>query len=219
MANPNTLYLYTDSSKINKSGFYRVGAATVAYFQGNEIETGKMGLGGHAEVFDAEMAALSLAASKASDFHRDFLNITHITIFSDSAASIKAITDPQPSSAQYYMLSFHNYIRPLLTNNANLSIAVSWCPSHCDILGNERADELAKEATSLESQASFSTTQSNTKRRSKRAALLLWQQEWKATPKYGRFAIANRIPPSLKPTKHFLALKRSHEVLGRVLQC
>ena len=94
-----------------------------------------------------------------------------------------------------------------------------WCPSHCDIPGNDRADELAKEATSLERQIPFNTTRSNAKRRSKRTTLRLWQQEWKATPKTGRYAIANRLAPSLNPTKHFLDLKGSREVFGRVLQC
>ena len=83
---PNTLYLYTDGSKINKSGFFRAGAAAVAYYLGNEIEHGQLGLGGYAEVFDAEMAALAIAASKAEDIIRDFPNINHIAIFTDNAA-------------------------------------------------------------------------------------------------------------------------------------
>ena len=43
--------------------------------------------------------------------------------------------------------------------------------------------------------------------------------EWKNTPKVGRFAIANRIAPSLNPTKHFLHLKDKREIFGRVIQC
>ena len=35
----------------------------------------------------------------------------------------------------------------------------------------------------------------------------------------GRFAIANRFPPSLKPTNHFLSLKNNRELFGRTLQC
>lgn len=164
-SDPNTLYLYSDGSKIQKSGFFRVGAATVAYLLGNEIETGKLGLGGHAEVFDAEMAALALAASKASDLLRDFPTITKIAFFSDNAAAVRAIADPKPSSAQYFTLSFHNHIRPLLETHPDLSISVSWCPSHCDIPGNERADSLTKEATKLSCQIPFSTARANAKRR------------------------------------------------------
>ena len=216
---PNTLYLYTDGSKIKKPGFFRIGAATVAYLLGNEIESGKLGLGGHAEVFDAEMAALALAASKAADLIRDFPNLTHIAIFSDSAASVQAITDPKPSSGQYFMLKFHNHIRSLLETHPNLSISVSWCPSHCDIPGNERADTLAKEATALSCQIPFGTTRANARHRTKQATTKLWHQDWKKTVLTGRFAIANRFEPSLNPTKQFLNLKNNREVFGRLIQC
>ena len=66
-SNPNTLYIYTDGSKINKAGFFRIGAAAVAYHENREVACDKMGLGGHAEVFDAEMAALAIGASKARE--------------------------------------------------------------------------------------------------------------------------------------------------------
>lgn len=170
-------------------------------------------------MFDAEMAALSIAATKADDILRDFPNITHIAIFTDNAAATTAIVDPKPDSAQYFAIKFHQTLRPLLEANQNLSVSVSWCPSHCDIPGNERADDLAKKATSLECQIPFSVTRSNAKRRAKKACLKLWQLEWKASPKVGRFAIANRLPPSLKPSKHFKDLKSNREIFGRVVQC
>ena len=216
---PNTLYLYTDGSKLNKSGFFRVGAAAVAYHLGTEATNIKLGLGGHAEVFDAEMAALAKAASIASNLVPDFPNTNRIFIFSDSAAAVRAITDPKPGPAQYFTLSFHNLIRPLLTTHPNLSITVAWCPSHCGIPGNERADTLAKEATTLGCQIPFSTTRSNAKRRSKSTVVKMWQKDWKNTPKTGRYAIANRITPSLNPTKHFQQLRCKREIFGRVLQC
>jgi hypothetical protein len=96
---------------------------------------------------------------------------------------------------------------------------VSWCPSHCDITGNDRADELAKDATKLGRQIPYSVSYSNAKRRAKRAILKTWQQEWESAPKEGHFAIANRMKPSLKPTKHFLNLKNNREIFGRVVQC
>jgi ribonuclease HI len=217
--NPNTLYIYSDGSKRFDSGFFRCGASAVAYILGNEIENGKLGLGGHAEVFDAEMAALAKAASLASDLIRDFPNLTHIAFFSDNSSAVRAITDPKPSSAQYFTLSFINHIRPLLETHHNLAVSVSWCPSHCDIPGNERADALAKEATSLGCQLPFSTTRSNAKRRAKANTAKAWQKEWKNSTKEGRFAIANRLKPSLNPTNHFIALKDKWEIFGRVLQC
>ncbi|KAK0203621.1 RnaseH domain, transposon factor [Desarmillaria ectypa] len=38
-------------------------------------------------------------------------------------------------------------------------------------------------------------------------------------PKHGRYATANRFPPSLRPTQHFLDLAGKREVYGQVLQC
>ena len=131
------------------------------------------------------MAALSISAQKASTLLNDFPNINKIHLFADNAASITAITDPRPGPAQYFTLKFHQIIRPLLEENHDLSITISWCPSHCNILGNDRADELTKEATALGCQIPFSVTRSNAKKRAKRHILLLWQQEWKKTPKTG----------------------------------
>jgi len=217
--NPDVLYLYTDGSKLNKSGFFRAGAATVAYLLDNKVEHAKIGLGGHAEVFDAEMAALAKAASVSTDLLHDFPNITHIEFFSDCAAAVRAIADPKASAAQFFTLSFHKHVRKNLETHPGLSIAVSWCPSHCDIPGNERADLLAKEATSLNCQIPFGTTWSNAKRRTKAATKKIWVREWRNTPKIGRFAIANRLEPSLNPTKHFQNLKENREVFGRLVQC
>ena len=217
--NPRALCIYTDGSKLNNSGFFRVGAAAVAYHHGNEITNSKIGLGGHAEVFDAEMAAIAKAATLATNLIEELPNINQILIFSDSAAAIRAIVDPKPSSAQFFTLNFHNQIRPILETHPDLSITIAWCPSHCGIPGNERADSLAKEATSLGCQIPFSTTRSNAKRRAKSAIIKLWQKDWKNTPKVGRFAIANRTPPSLNPSKHFKHLKDKREIFGRVIQC
>ena len=84
----------------------------------------------HAEVNDAEMAALSIGAAQATEY---FTTHPHITFCTDNAAAILALS-----------LTLDH--RHLLEADDNFSISVSWCPSHCDIKGNERADRLAKEA-------------------------------------------------------------------------
>ncbi|KAF8159351.1 hypothetical protein B0H34DRAFT_633411, partial [Crassisporium funariophilum] len=165
-----------------------------------------LGLGGHAEVYDAEMAALALGAAKAAEFVHDNPNISHIAFFTDNSSATKAIVDPKPQAAQFFAHKFHQAIRPILNSHVLLSISISWCPSHCDIPGNDRADHLAKEATALECQIPFPTTRTNALRRSKQSTLKIWQQEWKNTPKTGRYAISNRTAPSLQPTPHFREL-------------
>jgi ribonuclease HI len=109
-SNPDTIYIYTDGSLLKKAGFSRAGAGTVAYLLGNEIDHSTVGLGGHAEVFDAEMVALAKGASIATDLLRDFPNITQIALFSDNAAAVRAISDAKASTAQYFTLSFHNHV-------------------------------------------------------------------------------------------------------------
>ncbi|KAJ7780879.1 hypothetical protein B0H14DRAFT_2631047 [Mycena olivaceomarginata] len=86
---------------------------------------------------------------------------------------------------------------------------------HCDIVGNERADELARAGVELATTAKGSL--SHALRKSKEKIQKSWVKEWKASPKTGRYAMANRFPPSLKPTAHFKSLKR--EIFGRVTQC
>ena len=95
------------------------------------------------------MAALAIAASKAAELLNNFPNITHIAFFTDNAAYTTAIMDPKPSLAQHFTAKFHQTIHPILESHDNLSISVAWCPSHCNIPGNDRANKLAKSATAL----------------------------------------------------------------------
>jgi hypothetical protein len=67
--------------------------------------------------------------------------------------------------------------------------------------------------------APIGTSRAFALRRAKAATQSAWTREWQRTPKKGRFAISNRIPPSLNPTKHFSELKDQREVFGRLIQC
>lgn len=46
-----------------------------------------------------------------------------------------------------------------------------------------------------------------------------WRIQWRKDEKTGSFAVADRIPPSLNPTKHATELTSSRELYGRVVQC
>ncbi|KAF9260797.1 hypothetical protein L218DRAFT_1050689 [Marasmius fiardii PR-910] len=63
----------------------------------------------------------------------------------------------------------------------------------------------------------FGVTRSNALRRAKARAQQDWVREWRNETKTGRYAIANRFEPRLKPTKRFTLLGR--EIFGRVIQC
>ncbi|KIK58037.1 hypothetical protein GYMLUDRAFT_124196, partial [Collybiopsis luxurians FD-317 M1] len=54
-------------------------------------------------------------------------------------------------------------------------------------------------------------------RMSRRRTELKWTKVWDKRSIHGRFTIANRIPPSLKPTQRLK--ETSREIFGRLMQC
>jgi len=153
-------------------------------------------------------------------FQRDLSSkITKIIFFVDNSAAAGTIFDPKPNPGQLYAAKFHHKMAKFLDDNNTHSIEVAWCPSHCNIPGNDRADELAKEATQLAWSMPIGTSRAFTLRKAKATTQSAWVQHWQRAPCKGRFAIANRIPPSLNPTKHFMELQNQHKVFGHLVQC
>ena len=66
-----------------------------------------------------------------------------------------------------YAVKFHRKMAKFLNNNATRTIEITWCPSHCKIQGNNRADELAKEATQLAWSSPIGTSRAFALRRAK----------------------------------------------------
>ncbi|KAJ3536486.1 hypothetical protein NMY22_g6022 [Coprinellus aureogranulatus] len=131
-------------------------------------------------------------------------------------SSWSSIFNPRPTAGQSFAHSFYQLASKFLDADNNHRISIRWCPSHCGIRGNERADRLAKQATSLPS--SSTTTRANAIRRAKLAAQKEWTKEWRSAPSQGWFTISDRLPPSLKPTKHARRLAGKRELYGRVVQ-
>ena len=97
----NTLYIYTDGSLLKRSGFQWTGAGIVGYHNRSEVFHLQMGLGGHAEIFDAELAGLMMAAHRASAYIQNHPEITNIYIFTDCSSALTAIHRPTPTAGQY----------------------------------------------------------------------------------------------------------------------
>jgi ribonuclease HI len=211
--------MYTDGSLLKRSGFQRTGAAVVGYCNQKEVFHLQLGLGGHAEISDAELAGLMLAAKRASSYTRTHPEIQNIHIFTDCSSALTTIHQSKPTAGQQYSTSFCHSINQLLASDPNIKATLSWCPSHSGIPGNDRADKLAKEATERALESPIGVTRTNALRRVKMSATKLWNHEWRKTSLTGRYAIANRLPPSLKPTHHFRTLKAKRELFGRTLQC
>jgi ribonuclease HI len=93
--------------------------------------------------FDAEVAAIARAAEKIAETPAFPLNKTKFVILSDSVSAIQFIT--QAANLHPKSLLFKNSLASLRQQNKLLE--AQWIPSHCKIMGNEKADFLAKSAT------------------------------------------------------------------------
>jgi len=104
------------------------------------------------------MAGLMLGAKLAANFVMNHPEITKLYYFVDNSAAAGAIFDPKPQPGQLYTANFHRRMAKFLNNNTTCTIEINWCPSHCKIQGNDRADELAKEATQMAWNAPIGTS-------------------------------------------------------------
>jgi ribonuclease HI len=211
------LIVYSDGSLINKSSFTRTGASAVLYHQNAEVKYAQLGLGGRAEVYDGELAGLMIGAREALRYQKDNPTIKHLHFFANNSSAIRGIFNPNNKAGQHYTHRFHRKLCKFLDQNHNNRLTISWCPSHSDIKGNERADKLAKEATTLARDAPISTSRSNALRRAKLVSARTWRKQWEKSPKNRSFAIANRLQPSMNLTKRFRDNPR--EVFGCLIQC
>ena len=132
---PDSLVWYTDGSK-NESG---VGAGVCCMEQ--EIFE-KIRLESHATVYQAELAAINRCAELC--IQNNFSN-RQIYIASDSQAALKTL-----SSCRIRSKTATNCLENLAKLSQANEVKLIWVPSHQGIKGNEQADTLAKDATSLQ---------------------------------------------------------------------
>ena len=176
-------------------------------------------MGKLAEVYDAEMLALLRGLETAIEFQHEIPEANRrrprIVLFADNTASVTAITKEAPGSSQQTSQKFVEAATTFLDENRWATIEVSWVPGHMDIEGNDRAGEIAKEATNLEP-AMETTTIAKLHRQLRERLKTEWTREWANKPMTGRYAIADRMPPSLAGSHAFRTLNR--HTLGVVTQ-
>ena len=200
---------YTDGSMKEKEQGRRTGAGWVVYWKGVERRCGSEGMGRLAEVYDAEMLALLRGLETAIEFQQEIPRAnrrrTKIVLFADNTASVTAITKETPGSSQQISQKFIETAITFLDENRRATIEVSWVPGHMGVEGNDRADEIAKEATDLEP-AVETTTIAKLHRQLRERLKTEWISEWATKPPTGRYAIADHIPPSLAGSYAFRTL-------------
>ena len=182
--------IYTDGSTKEKDQESRSGTGWVLYWKGTERRNGSEGMGKHANVYDAEMLALLRGLETAIEFQlampKENRKQSRIILFADNTSSVASIINEKPGSSQHISQKFMETATNFLNKNRRASIEVSWVPGHMKIAGNDRADEIAKEATELEP-ATTTTTIAKLHRQLRDHMKVEWVTEWARTLMTGRY--------------------------------
>ena len=172
----NTKVIYTDGSKS------ATGVGSAAYM--DERHFASTSLPTDASIQTAELYAIQLALRMVEED-----SFTDFTICSDSLSSLQTFRNPKGTNILIEKL--FRKIHEL--NNRNKQVVLTWVPSHVGIEGNERADQLAKEAATRE--ATFTpipyTDFYNTIRQ---RVYSRWKELWRENP-HGRHLYQVRSEP------------------------
>jgi ribonuclease HI len=147
-----TIVIYTDGSKLENGD---VGCGWTIYYSRNQqlhlLTDGCCHLGRRAEVYDAELHAVQEAVT------------TLLTTTAPRTPVFICIDNQAAADALRFNTSNHEYARHALDAVNDLQhlgwhVSTVWCPAHCGIRGNERADTLAKAGASATVPCRFALT-------------------------------------------------------------
>lgn len=180
--------LYTDGSKIDNS-------TTAAFCEQGGCER-KFKSSENCTIFSAECMGILKALEHLQESHT---SSNKICIITDCMSAILAIQSAQNSFKN------HNLVSEICEKISDMTqqekiIKILWIPSHCSIMGNERADELANDAHDnpdeiVEISRHFNETSHEYYNNS---LLHQWKEDWSSSDK-GRFCFSiipkiNKVP-------------------------
>ena len=192
------------------------GAGWIGFHGPQEVFDGSKPLGPCMGVYDAEATAINAALKAAIEYATQH-NVTHIHLFADNQAAVQTAFNVAPGTSQHINLDSRIRIIAFLESSAQNHIEIAWAPGHKKIIGNERADALAKAATEV-AVNDPPVSLSYEKAQARHHLVESWTTEWhKQLQRPSAFLQANRFAPSLKPREHFILTPRN--TYGRLIQC
>src|SRR6201747_1541725 len=148
ICNTNTVSIYTDGSQMTTSKGLEIGLSFAVYKHNTPyipvepIYTEYWNLGDNSIVYNSELEAVTKALEYASDIAKEGV---HFNIFTDNQAGILRLKTPSDKPGQ------NCQIRSIIASKSiklkKATIDLIWVPGHTDIIGNKKANKLAKLAT------------------------------------------------------------------------
>ena len=189
--------IYTDGSKMNTK------AGSGIYISGDGLDDEiSIPLFGLASVFTAELVAIKMALVKI----RQVIDRT-VTLYSDSYSALQALMAFK--SENKLVQEIQELIYEL--DQRRVVVIFCWIPSHVGIMGNERADKLAKAALELEKEGQPRVFFSDFKSFLKEKVFSSWKDRWKDMVD-DRWTQLRGVQDIIKPRKWGDKLTRGQEV-------
>ena len=179
------LQIFTDGSK----GEGRKVVGCVFAIQSYQV-TRKFKLNGNVSIFTAELTAI-IEALKWVDQHKP----DKVVILTDSLSSIRAIKSGNSNSRSDLLVQVNMLIDQVL--RAKTILYMDWCPSHCNVLGNDMTDIAAKEGSFKGREINIKLGKTEAYGLIKRAVKLQWASDWKDHGHEFRWELSNELPTKM----------------------
>ncbi|KAH7553336.1 hypothetical protein BM1_08309 [Bipolaris maydis] len=141
------LSIYSDASATKEGKGIGVG---VAFYQGASlIAHEKVNIGYNQLVYNGELEGITLGLEKAVDLVDDYLEVR---VYADNQAAIFRLQTASDKPGQEWQLRCSKAAKKL--QEKGILPTIQWVPGHQGVIGNEKADALAKEATKLDPSSS-----------------------------------------------------------------
>ena len=170
---PSEVNVYTDGSK-TESG---VGAGFAIYQGGKLLREGCDTVNKEGTVFQAELVAIDLASQALVEMSKE-KGYKFIKMFSDSMSSLQALDSAKITSKT--VLKTKRSLNRLAS--VVKSVRVNWIKAHVGHEGNERADHLAKEASTMIHLSEVPRAATINKQLIKQKFYDLWTKSWEIEP-------------------------------------